>query len=83
MFSASLMIKPNKNSACRCDRILWHGEGIVQLCYIRGESKFSDHRPVCGVFIVEAAVPDNNRLVKFASGPNMKVGAEELLVASK
>ena len=74
-----------KNSACRCDRILWHGEGIVQLCYIRGESKFSDHRPVCGVFIVEAAVPDNNnnRLVKFASGPNMKVGAEELLLASK
>lgn len=72
-----------QNSACRCDRILWHGEGIVQLSYIRGESKFSDHRPVCGVFIVEAAVPDNNnRLVKFASGPNMKVGAEELLLAS-
>lgn len=53
----------------------------MQLSYIRGESKFSDHRPVCGVFIVEAAVPDN-RLVKFASGPNMKVGAEELLLAS-
>lgn len=54
----------------------------MQLSYIRGESKFSDHRPVCGVFIVEAAVVPDSRLVKFASGPNMKVGAEELLLAS-
>ncbi|KXG27642.1 type I inositol polyphosphate 5-phosphatase 10 [Sorghum bicolor] len=75
--------KKKRRTPAWCDRILWHGEGIVQLSYIRGESKFSDHRPVCGVFIVEAAVPDNNnRLVKFASGPNMKVGAEELLLAS-
>lgn len=27
--------------------------GIDQLSYIRGESRFSDHRPVCGVFAVE------------------------------
>uniref|UniRef100_A0A453R525 Inositol polyphosphate-related phosphatase domain-containing protein n=1 Tax=Aegilops tauschii subsp. strangulata TaxID=200361 RepID=A0A453R525_AEGTS len=37
----------------RCDRILWHGEGIEQLQYLRGESRFSDHRPVWGVFAVE------------------------------
>lgn len=37
----------------RCDRILWLGDGIEQLAYIRGESRFSDHRPVCGVFSVE------------------------------
>jgi hypothetical protein len=37
----------------RCDRILWHGDGIEQLQYLRGESRFSDHRPVCGVFAVE------------------------------
>lgn len=75
--------KKKRRTPAWCDRILWHGEGIVQLSYIRGESKFSDHRPVCGVFIVEAAVvPDSSRLVKFASGPNMKVGAEELLLAS-
>ncbi|WVZ54662.1 hypothetical protein U9M48_005427 [Paspalum notatum var. saurae] len=71
--------KKKRRTPAWCDRILWHGEGIVQLSYIRGESKFSDHRPVCGVFIVEVAVP-NSRLVKFASGPNMKVGAEELLL---
>ncbi|KAK3411680.1 hypothetical protein EUGRSUZ_I00419 [Eucalyptus grandis] len=35
-----------------CDRILWSGNGIDQLSYIRGESRFSDHRPVCSVFAV-------------------------------
>lgn len=40
----------------RCDRILWRGEGIEQLSYIRGESRFSDHRPVCSVFAVDVEV---------------------------
>ncbi|KAF8671552.1 hypothetical protein HU200_049964 [Digitaria exilis] len=71
--------KKKRRTPAWCDRILWRGEGIVQLSYIRGESKFSDHRPVCSVFIVEVAVLQN-RLIKAASGPNMKVGAEELLI---
>ncbi|KAL5546294.1 hypothetical protein UlMin_005981 [Ulmus minor] len=33
-----------------CDRILWKGEGLKQLWYVRGESKFSDHRPVYSLF---------------------------------
>ncbi|KAL6870622.1 hypothetical protein ACP4OV_014470 [Aristida adscensionis] len=74
--------KKKRRTPAWCDRILWHGEGIVQLSYIRGESRFSDHRPVCGVFIVEVAVLDN-KLIKAASGPNMKVGAEELLYTPK
>ncbi|KAL8509080.1 hypothetical protein ACS0TY_016323 [Phlomoides rotata] len=37
-----------------CDRILWKGEGLKQTCYFRGESKFSDHRPVYSVFSVTA-----------------------------
>ncbi|GAB2277726.1 hypothetical protein Dimus_012429 [Dionaea muscipula] len=36
-----------------CDRILWHGSGIQQLSYERRELKHSDHRPVCGTFLVE------------------------------
>ncbi|XP_039840480.1 type I inositol polyphosphate 5-phosphatase 10-like [Panicum virgatum] len=72
--------KKKRRTPAWCDRILWYGEGIVQLSYIRGESKFSDHRPVCSAFLVEVAVPDN-KLIKFASGPNMKVGVEELLFA--
>lgn len=70
-----------KRTPAWCDRILWHGEGIVQLSCIRGESKFSDHRPVCGVFIVEVAVLDN-KMIKAASGPNMKVGKNSYLPPS-
>lgn len=46
----------NLKKILRCDRVLWHGDGIVQLSYFRGESKFSDHRPVCAAFIVEVGV---------------------------
>uniref|UniRef100_A0A1D1Z3R8 Type I inositol 1,4,5-trisphosphate 5-phosphatase CVP2 n=1 Tax=Anthurium amnicola TaxID=1678845 RepID=A0A1D1Z3R8_9ARAE len=70
--------KKKRRTPAWCDRILWHGDGIQQLSYIRGESKFSDHRPVCAVFLVEALV-SNCRLRKDLSLPNMKVGAEELL----
>ncbi|KAM0941085.1 putative endonuclease/exonuclease/phosphatase [Dioscorea sansibarensis] len=70
--------KKKRRTPAWCDRILWHGDGIVQLCYIRGESRFSDHRPVCAVFSVEVAAPDA-RLRKGLSTPNMKVGVEELL----
>jgi len=45
----------------RCDRILWRGEGIEQLSYIRGESRFSDHRPVCAIFAVEVDVKSLNK----------------------
>lgn len=36
-----------------CDRILWMGEGMKQMWYLRGESKFSDHRPVYSLFQAE------------------------------
>lgn len=51
---------------CRCDRILWRGNGMEQLCYVRGESRFSDHRPVCGMFSV--AVELRNRSNRFRKG---------------
>lgn len=50
----------------RCDRILWRGNGIEQLSYIRGESRFSDHRPVCSVFTVEVEV--RNGKMRFRKG---------------
>ena len=37
-------------SLYRCDRILWRGEGMDQHWYARGESRFSDHRPVSSLF---------------------------------
>ncbi|VAI72161.1 type I inositol polyphosphate 5-phosphatase 10-like isoform X1 [Triticum aestivum] len=45
--------KKKRRTPAWCDRILWHGDGIEQLQYLRGESRFSDHRPVWGVFAVE------------------------------
>lgn len=39
---------------------------MEQVCYIRGELRFSDHRPVCGVFRV--AVELRNRSSKFRKG---------------
>ncbi|CAA6656992.1 unnamed protein product [Spirodela intermedia] len=61
-----------------CDRILWHGEGFQLLSYARGESKFSDHRPVCGVFLVEVSVAAS-RPRKDLDSTNLRVGPEEFL----
>ncbi|KAJ6811055.1 type I inositol polyphosphate 5-phosphatase 10 isoform X1 [Iris pallida] len=69
--------KKKRRTPAWCDRILWHGEGIMQLSYIRAESRFSDHRPVCAMFIVEIEAKDG--LKKGLSAPNMRVGIEELL----
>ncbi|XP_019059697.1 PREDICTED: type I inositol polyphosphate 5-phosphatase 5 [Tarenaya hassleriana] len=53
--------KKKRRTPAWCDRILWRGNGIEQLSYIRGESRFSDHRPVCAVFAVEVKVKSPNR----------------------
>ncbi|XP_020205473.2 type I inositol polyphosphate 5-phosphatase 8 [Cajanus cajan] len=44
--------KEKRRTPAWCDRILWKGEGVEQLWYVRGESKFSDHRPVYSLFSV-------------------------------
>uniref|UniRef100_A0A5B7A8I1 Putative DNAse I-like superfamily protein isoform 1 n=1 Tax=Davidia involucrata TaxID=16924 RepID=A0A5B7A8I1_DAVIN len=48
-----------------CDRILWYGKGVKQLSYFRGESKFSDHRPVSALFSIQIEVvkPTNPTVV--------------------
>jgi len=55
---------------------MWYGNGIEQLSYFRGESKFSDHRPVSGLFTSEIDVlkPANSKTValsKFLSSMNL------------
>ncbi|KAG8039341.1 hypothetical protein GUJ93_ZPchr0039g14203 [Zizania palustris] len=74
--------KKKRRTPAWCDRILWHGDNIVQLCYFRGESKFSDHRPVCGTFIVDVEIQDS-KSKGLSSNTNIKISAEELLPASK
>ncbi|XP_027077651.1 type I inositol polyphosphate 5-phosphatase 5-like [Coffea arabica] len=58
--------KKKRRTPAWCDRILWRGDGIEQLSYIRGESRFSDHRPVCAVFAVEVEM--KNKQAKFRKG---------------
>ncbi|XP_058107611.1 type I inositol polyphosphate 5-phosphatase 10-like isoform X2 [Magnolia sinica] len=60
-----------------CDRILWYGDGIQQLSYVRGNSRFSDHRPVCAVFIIEVGLLDQ-RSNKGLTRSKMPVENEQL-----
>ncbi|KAK4434042.1 Type IV inositol polyphosphate 5-phosphatase 7 [Sesamum alatum] len=70
--------KEKRRTPAWCDRILWHGGGLQQLSYVRGESRFSDHRPVSSVFWAEIeSVPD--RLRKSTSCSSSRIEVEELL----
>ncbi|KAM1159404.1 hypothetical protein ACFX19_033151 [Malus domestica] len=75
--------REKKRTPAWCDRILWKGEGLKQMCYMRGESKFSDHRPVYSLFSVRldwAAKKKPNSCVLKSSA---KVQAEELLLLTR
>ncbi|KAM7254842.1 hypothetical protein ACFE04_020083 [Oxalis oulophora] len=56
-----------------CDRILWKGEGLNQEWYRRGESKFSDHRPVCSMFSLQLDAVNKSitNTHSFRFGPNI------------
>ncbi|KAJ9540815.1 hypothetical protein OSB04_027321 [Centaurea solstitialis] len=84
--------KENRRTPAWCDRILWKGEGLKQISYIRGESKFSDHRPVSSMFSVQVSLPHNeNKITKILDSKILKssllpvcaakVQAEELLLS--
>ncbi|XP_039063512.1 type I inositol polyphosphate 5-phosphatase 4-like [Hibiscus syriacus] len=62
-----------------CDRILWYGRGLYQLSYVRGESKFSDHRPVYSVFSAEIESINLSRMSKSMSCSSARIEVEELL----
>ncbi|KAH6802581.1 DNAse I-like superfamily protein [Perilla frutescens var. frutescens] len=50
--------KEKRRTPAWCDRILWKGEGLEQMWYVRGESTFSDHRPVYSLFSVHLKLPN-------------------------
>ncbi|KAK6141354.1 hypothetical protein DH2020_024904 [Rehmannia glutinosa] len=68
-----------RNWRALCDRILWYGRGLQQLSYVRGESRFSDHRPVYSIFLAEVESINRNRIKKSMSYSSSRVEVEELL----
>ncbi|XP_021642894.2 type I inositol polyphosphate 5-phosphatase 8 isoform X2 [Hevea brasiliensis] len=81
--------KEKRRTPAWCDRILWKGEGLKQMWYVRGESRFSDHRPVYSLFSVQVSLSYSKTSQK--SGRSLtssvlqstcvaKVQAEELLI---
>ncbi|KAF6164388.1 hypothetical protein GIB67_037545 [Kingdonia uniflora] len=79
----TLQSKEKRRTPAWCDRILWRGEGLKQICYVRGESRFSDHRPVYSVFSVQIdMVANKNKVKRPTKLPNCmaKILAEEQYV---
>lgn len=70
--------KEKRRTPAWCDRILWYGGGLQQLSYVRGESRFSDHRPVSSVFWAEIESTPN-RFRKSMSCSSSRIEVEELL----
>ncbi|KAL8166707.1 hypothetical protein V2J09_008206 [Rumex salicifolius] len=83
-FAETHTSKNKRRTPAWCDRILWHGNGIRQLSYIRKDSKeflFSDHRPVCTSFLIDVFLMEGSR--RGLANSNMKVEIEELLPATR
>lgn len=71
--------KEKRRTPAWCDRILWYGRGLHQMSYVRGESRFSDHRPVYSIFIAEVESVNRNRIRKNMSCSSSRIEVEELL----
>ncbi|XP_047152169.1 type I inositol polyphosphate 5-phosphatase 4-like isoform X1 [Vigna umbellata] len=67
--------KQKRRTPAWCDRILWYGRGLHQLSYVRGESRFSDHRPVYSIFLAEVESISCNQIKKSSSS---RIDVEEL-----
>ncbi|KAA8527629.1 hypothetical protein F0562_034976 [Nyssa sinensis] len=70
--------KEKRRTPAWCDRILWYGGGLHQLSYVRGESRFSDHRPVYSIFWAEVETIQGS-LRKSPSCSSSRIEVEELL----
>ncbi|THG06296.1 hypothetical protein TEA_010052 [Camellia sinensis var. sinensis] len=65
--------KEKRRTPAWCDRILWYGRGLHQISYVRGESRFSDHRPVYSVFLAEVESISRSRIKKSTSCSSSRI----------
>ncbi|XP_026415781.1 type I inositol polyphosphate 5-phosphatase 8-like [Papaver somniferum] len=66
--------KEKRRTPAWCDRILWKGKGMKQMWYVRGENKFSDHRPVYTMFSVQLDTPiHGNKVQKSTSSSSSAI----------
>ncbi|KAF4370169.1 hypothetical protein F8388_007310 [Cannabis sativa] len=72
--------KEKRRTPAWCDRILWYGRGLHQMSYVRGESRFSDHRPVYSMFVAEVESLNRNRIKKSMSCSSSRIEVEEFLL---
>ncbi|KAF9594867.1 hypothetical protein IFM89_035028 [Coptis chinensis] len=56
--------KEKRRTPAWCDRILWRGEELKQMNYVRGESRFSDHRPVYSLFSIQIDVASKYKFMR-------------------
>ncbi|KAK6940784.1 Endonuclease/exonuclease/phosphatase, partial [Dillenia turbinata] len=75
--------KEKRRTPAWCDRILWYGRGLHQLSYVRGESRFSDHRPVYSIFLAEVEFMNHTRIKRSMSCSSSRIEVEELLPHSR
>ncbi|XP_031477450.1 type IV inositol polyphosphate 5-phosphatase 7-like isoform X1 [Nymphaea colorata] len=71
--------KEKRRTPAWCDRILWYGRGLNQVSYVRGESRFSDHRPVYSVFMADVETINHDWVTKSMACSSARVEIEELL----
>ncbi|KAA8548664.1 hypothetical protein F0562_000348 [Nyssa sinensis] len=71
-------LKEKRRTPAWCDRILWYGGSLHQLSYVRGESRFSDHRPVSSIFWAEVESVQG-RLRRSMSCSSSRIEVDELL----
>ncbi|XP_059428853.1 type I inositol polyphosphate 5-phosphatase 8 isoform X1 [Corylus avellana] len=74
--------KEKRRTPAWCDRILWKGEGLKQMWYLRGESRFSDHRPVYSLFSVHVDIANKNKVVAAAKSCTNKPSTTNTPLAS-
>ncbi|KAI3865737.1 hypothetical protein MKX03_025483 [Papaver bracteatum] len=69
--------KEKRRTPAWCDRILWKGEGVEQMLYVRGESRFSDHRPVSSLFSVQFESSNKTKIIRPTTASSQKIKSHQ------